>query len=359
MIFDILQIMESKTNRKCHNCNQELPENAIYCSACGQKNTDGRIPLKHFVVTFLESIFNLDSRFFKTLQYLFVPGKLTQVYFEGKHKSYSHPLRLFFALAVLQMAIVGYVANKYIKLDSGWLTEMKNSMTKAETYELIEDFENENDEILNSEEVNSTIDSLKKYVWEKGQIEIDSSRVTPIPGFNRDSMKISQTLVKNIDLAKLSNEEIIEKYELDDFLSKVLLKQLVKLQEDPKSGILFALSNLIWMLFILLPATAFFMKLLYIRRKYFFVEHLVYLYHWHAVAFILVSIYLLFVFFIPSAYIALLAGIIGLFGFLALKRIYMQGWFKTWVKFVLILFIYFFSLMVLMTLTSLISLLVF
>ena len=350
--------MDSNQNKSCYNCFESLPDKAIYCPNCGQKNTDGKISLKQFINGFLESVLSLDSRFLKTIFNILIPAKLTRLYFEGKHKSYSHPLRLFFGLAVIHMAIIGFVANKYIELPESTLEESKNKVIRAETYELIENFENEHGALINNEEVIKVLDTIKSYVWEKANIQIDTVSVMPVPYFNPDSLEVSYVFIKEYDLAKLTKEELITKYGINNYITKLILTQIIKARENPKSVIIFGLSNMIWMLLILLPMTALFMKILYIRRKFFFVEHLVFLLNWHSLSFILVSLYLL-ISIMNTGILGLLLFLILLWGYLSLKKYYKQGHFKSIIKFIMILTFYLFVLIISITITAAISALVY
>ncbi|HMQ90780.1 MAG TPA: DUF3667 domain-containing protein, partial [Flavilitoribacter sp.] len=92
--------MEPTTSKYCTNCHYPLPDYGKYCSNCGQKFTDGRIPLGTLVWDFIDSVLNLDSKFFRTLVAILVPGKLTIDYFKGRHRRYASPARLFFVTAV-------------------------------------------------------------------------------------------------------------------------------------------------------------------------------------------------------------------------------------------------------------------
>ena len=62
----------------CKNCNSELM--GIYCSECGQKNTE-LLSVKAIVKELTDNVFSFDSRFFITLKYLIIkPGFLTKEY---------------------------------------------------------------------------------------------------------------------------------------------------------------------------------------------------------------------------------------------------------------------------------------
>ncbi len=351
--------MDSNQNKPCFNCQKALPENALYCPQCGQKDTDGKISIREFFSSFLDTVFNLDSKFFKTLFHIFIPAKLTIQYFQGKHKTYSHPLRLFFGLAVIHMAIVGYVANKNMVLDNSTLSQMKTKVSNQETFSLIDSFELQHDSLLAMENVSPIIDTLKSFMRHKGKLGVDTTSEMPILSYRLDSMKFSPIMVKTNDIAELSPDSIISKYKITDNFSKLMLNQQIKAQDNPKSVILFGIGNMIWMLFILLPATALFMKVLYIRRKFFFIEHLVLLYHWHAVSFVFASIYLLIYKSIPVGFVALVGLLIILFGYLSMKKFYKQNTWKTLLKFFLILSFYQTVLLFLVMVTSFISLMVF
>ncbi len=79
----------------CQNCGADL--NGNNCSNCGQKSTafyDKSII--SMVGHFFEEIFVWDSRFFRSIKYLFTrPGFLTHEYISGRIQSYISPLKMF------------------------------------------------------------------------------------------------------------------------------------------------------------------------------------------------------------------------------------------------------------------------
>jgi hypothetical protein len=87
-------------DKACGNCGAPLLGD--HCYACGQ-------PVKGLVRHFssivgdaLDSVFNLDTRIFRTLGPLFAkPGHITREYFEGRRVRYVSPVRLFFFLAIV------------------------------------------------------------------------------------------------------------------------------------------------------------------------------------------------------------------------------------------------------------------
>lgn len=78
---------------KCLNCGAELK--GKYCHACGQEAI-GKVPsIMKFIMVYINHTFVWDPRFFHTLKLLVTqPGRLTNDYFEGKHHSQEHPIKL-------------------------------------------------------------------------------------------------------------------------------------------------------------------------------------------------------------------------------------------------------------------------
>ncbi|MEE9408032.1 MAG: hypothetical protein V3V28_08150 [Polaribacter sp.] len=121
-------------------------------------------------------------------------------------------------------------------------------------------------------------------------------------------------------------------------------KVINKIMEDTDSYDKFVSESISYgsiSLFILLPLFTLFLKLFYIRRKYTYVDHLIFVFHTQTVFFMLVTLLLLISFFISlkSTWIFLIIFLIYLF--LAMKKFYNQGFFKTFIKFLMLNLVYF------------------
>ena len=82
--------MESQ--KKCLNCDEVTTQN--YCSNCGQRCNVPKITFKEIFADFLNSVFNLDSPFLKTITQLFTkPKEVVIDYINGKRKTYYSPIR--------------------------------------------------------------------------------------------------------------------------------------------------------------------------------------------------------------------------------------------------------------------------
>lgn len=91
-------------------------------------------------------------------------------------------------------------------------------------------------------------------------------------------------------------------------------------------------------LFIFLPIFTLFLKLFYIRGKFTYIDHLIFVFHTQTVFFMLLTLLYLITFFtkvtLDSAWVFLLLFLVYLF--IAMKRFYAQGYFKTFVKFIIL-----------------------
>ena len=89
-------------------------------------------------------------------------------------------------------------------------------------------------------------------------------------------------------------------------------------------------------LFILLPLFTLSLKLFYIRRKYNYIDHLIFVFHTQTVFFILLTIYFLLRLFDLKSNIFIFLLLFLIYLFIAMKKFYQQGYFKTFFKFILI-----------------------
>jgi hypothetical protein len=106
--------------------------------------------------------------------------------------------------------------------------------------------------------------------------------------------------------------------ELGTLPPRVALRQIGRelLQQAPKAA------------FLLLPVYALILKLLYVRRKRYYVEHFIFALHVHAFVFLIFFLMLI----IPEWLDFILLLTVPIYIWLALKRVYAQGWIKTTIK---------------------------
>ena len=94
---------------KCKNCGYLVEK--TYCSKCGQKNSD-ILDFTSLVKELFQNVFDLDSRFFLTINNLFTkPGFLTTEYWSGRRSKYLNPFRMYIITSVLYYAVSSLISN--------------------------------------------------------------------------------------------------------------------------------------------------------------------------------------------------------------------------------------------------------
>jgi hypothetical protein len=111
-------------------------------------------------------------------------------------------------------------------------------------------------------------------------------------------------------------------------------------------------------MFLLMPLFALFLKVLYLRHRRYYMQHLAFALHFHSAAFLAVSIITALNLWAPAAagYGNLLALAVPLHLLFGMKRFYGQGWPKTALKFILVSSAYMASSIVVLSLAFLLSL---
>jgi len=131
----------------------------------------------------------------------------------------------------------------------------------------------------------------------------------------------------------------------DPKLVQYLKRQIIKVEQNPKSLSDALLDYIPKMMFVLLPAFALSLKLIYLRSKRFYIEHLIFSLHLHAFLFLLLTLILLVELAVPRAAaaatpLAVIAAL--LYPYFAMRVVYKQSWGKTFVKYNLLAFNYLF-----------------
>lgn len=310
-------------NLECLNCGYPFAGNEVYCPECGQKNNSKRINFGSFLKEVFNGFTSWDAKFWKTLfPLLFRPGRVSKDYIEGKRARYTNPFRFYLTTSVIFFLILGL--NTTVR-------EYKE-MSEPSSDSLFE----------------RKSDSIKSQISIKGQgglldigIKDDFSELDSIKdptGFNRMvnfNIKNPNTPREQaLDSLKIEkNFDNRFKYErAKGFASVVSGSGIKKIGKGMISKASIAM-------FILLPLFALFLRILYFRREFTYVEHLVFVFHVQTILFLFLSVfYLINCFFIDSMFMHkhLFNVILLLFSvylFIAMKKFYRQGYFKTFLKF--------------------------
>ena len=323
----------------CLNCQHDLEDHDVFCSHCGQKTHDGRSPLLGILKDFIADQLNLDGKLWRSIRSLLIPGRLTTAYFAGHRKSQINPFKLFFIIAILSFALLSFFAQNPIGKND--LNELNWFANQEQSFKLLDSLTLKlpNDGLRDTLHPGITKENIIAMVREGLDLRSDSIDLNA--NITVGSIDKRPLIVSVRDFNTLSTDSLMEKYVDRSLVDKMLLRQKVKLFKNPGSWLDFLKNNLVWILAIFIPIIALVLKIIYFRRKRYYVEHLVFSLHLHTVFLIILTISSLLstVF---NGYQMLLFGFgaFSIFLFLSLYRYYQQSLGKTLVKYVILHLIY-------------------
>lgn len=370
----------------CLNCKSELLVNSKFCSLCGQKAVANKLSLFVLIQDFFTNFFNLESKIWRTLRDIWIPGKLTQMYVSGRRASYYNPLRILLVSLVTFVTLLLFSLNDILTQMNKLPLEMNKSIWEDEKiveFDSLVALSNLPEEGLISlrkklfDENMPIADSLiKTALNESGQAAFTQIREDH-PELNLfDRLQILDSLAQLTDFSPgdstetLDNKytyhfdsdddfEITDGLPADDFfkLSEDELKakygngvawkekgiiQLQKVVQQPLSSIKFLIGNGIWALLLVIFLLGFVFKLLYIRQRRMYVEHTIFHLYGHTRILLMAIIGLSYSMIFDAdfwwLFIVFIAGIIYLFW--GMRVYYGQSIFKTFIKYSLTLFAY-------------------
>jgi hypothetical protein len=330
-----------------------------HCPNCGQSRELGKLSIVQLAKDLLSSVFNFDNKVWLSLKRLFIPASLTKSFVAGKRVQLVNPVRFFLFFLLLHLASLAFLYStleKYIPNDT-FIRKTEQIRLSLKVDSLA------NQPAIGIDSVQ--IDSLRKYLFDKDVLSTDTTStqyfmINVMKGVLKE-YKISQT-----DLALMDADQLVDKYQITNYLDKIKVHQLYKINENPRGVIRYFIGNLFWTIILLSVLTAIFMKLLYIRNHVYLTEHLVLSIHMHTFALLIGTLIALWL----STEVPIYNGDVELNAFylliplviylvLSLKKYYQQSWLKTLIKAALIAGFYFFMLTTLSVLIGTISMLLY
>jgi hypothetical protein len=335
----------------CQNCGAELT--GPHCAQCGQPAIDYRRSFRHVIVDVLDSFLNWDSKFFATIGLLIVkPWRLTNEFLAGKRVRYLHPLRLYLLASILFFFAINYGA-KGLRLEPGKISEKNRSSVAAAVAEKRDEIEADLDkENLSAEERKKAQDALD-YLTKPSPSATAAVEKQPSPTITPAASPAITPAASPSDPGKRTYGAVNERPFLvfdADKKSSTPFERWLETRAKEKMGehgtkmglfITTLFSNLPYMMLCCIPLFAFVLKILYIRRHIFYIDHLVYALHIHTFLYTGIMLIVLATMGLNRIAPPSLAGwIIALLWilfvvqiFLSIRRVYRQGWFMSTLKF--------------------------
>lgn len=364
MKFPLVKFKPKSTQIKgleCLNCGQPFVGNENFCSFCGQKNTIKKLNFGTFVNNLFNGFFSYDSRFWTTfIPLLTKPGKVSKDYIQGKRARFVNPFQLYLNVSIIFFLILG-ITNK-LEIDeniaNNIVTASSNldSISQTSQKQLDSIIKNAEDEIIKSNPNDST---NTKVLTDFGKIfkikENDTTQGKTVYNYHIKTDTVGRISILNriedfrhyhTGFPKYSSKQALDSLGYKQtFWNEFYYQEVINVNSNynqiksdgGKSYVKKITSSISISLFVFLPVFTLFLMLLYIRRKYTYIEHLVFVFNTQTVFFLLLIIFYLIDFIVDLenvAWVFILLFLIYLYK--ALRNFYEQRRFKTIIKYILL-----------------------
>jgi hypothetical protein len=326
-----------KTQRQplthCENCGAQLQGH--WCARCGQPAIDYRRSFRHVIADLLDEFLSWDSKFFATIGLLVVrPWKLTNQFLAGHRVRYVHPLRLYLLASILFFFAVNYGARD-LRFEPGKLSPKDRAELEAD--------------LKKADLPPAAREELEALLRESSPSPASSPQTTapsPSPAPKTDKQKQ--------EFGKVGERPFVV---FDQAKSTTPFERWIEARAKEKMGehgtkmglfISTLFSNLPYMMLCCIPLFALVLKILYLRRHIFYIDHLIYALHIHTFAYTGIMLIVLATIGLNRVVPGPIAGwIIALLWMafvvqilLSIRRVYRQGWFISIFKFLFGGFVY-------------------
>ncbi len=301
----------------CENCGAAL--NGPYCAQCGQPAIDYHRSFGSLMADAADAFFNLDERFLKTFGLLLIkPWSLTNEFVEGKRARHVHPLRVYLIASVTFFLVINFLSrNAHFQAAS---TGPGNAAL-----------------VIGGASPTPT------------PIPFVSPTPTPLVSLNflAASTPAARPTPKPEDVfAELDADT--GQSELGHWIEQRAKSKLGHSGDRSDLFLKALIANLAPMVLCCIPLFALVLKILYIFKRRFYIEHLVFALHTHAFVFLSTVVIIGVGFFLawkaPMPFVPIVCVLLSLAVFiqllLAIQKVYRQNWFATLFKFALGTFIY-------------------
>ncbi len=385
----------------CQNCQRLLEHEDNFCPRCGQENTTRVASFKTLVYEVVEDTFAWDSRWFRTVvPFLFQPGRLTNEFLAGRRMSYMPPLRLYFFVSLVCFSVIAIYtagddrndkrreeAKKQLQADSlkndilatlppglppaqrRKIDQALRQMTLAESGKGLINVGDDSDEDDTTKSDDGFNDSLKDGMKGNGEtgksrpqdladVKVKSKVKNPEALSEQEKAErvLEDTLTNKVEgkvtewtrLTRLVNNPVLTDKQILDSLhwedntwNRMKVNKLARFNDSSKEEFIAEMwDKAPLFMFVLLPLMALVMKLLYVRRKRLYIEHLIFMLHLHAFIFFLIALDIVFSNEFSDSASAFFVPLIFIYVWVAFYKVYRQGWLRTSFKLFSFLMLY-------------------
>ncbi len=267
---------------RCANCDETM--SGPFCAWCGQSAESIERPVWALVEHALETLFDFDARWVRSLKALARPGRLTVLYLAGKRAPFVPPVRLYILTSLfffLALWATGIAIFQFVAAPAG----DRDQSPRVAFFSPID--------LTPRSGADAASSVLQVEVGGETPAWVDRMRA----GLDR---------------------AFREPAALNERLSELFPK----------------------MMFGLVPFFALLLWPLYARRRRLLIEHVIFALHLHTFVFLLATVLIAIRAFVPSTSGWTFALPVAAYLLLAMKEVYRQGWLKTAVKGAMVLIVY-------------------
>lgn len=319
----------------CLNCGDSTP--GRFCPTCGQRKAEVLVSVHALLADVLEDQLVLNRALPRTLgALLFRPGFLTEEYVRGRIVRYIAPFRLYLVSSVVFFLLLSFVGLQQLQIDMNSTPDPGAAMgSAAETLDSVAARLNAAAPDGDTAALPPAARAALQQSVAEAAAAIQAAADTSAPGNPLSGSGLQLDADTALPPGTLQPWARQNRFDgLPPLFRRAFERKLAQVGHLPlRDAITSVLRDLLeyapHMVFLLLPLFALILKLLYIRRSRYYAEHFVFALHVHAFVFVMFIV----MFILPWDWINGLSMLwIMIYVWLALRRVYRQGWFRTTVK---------------------------
>lgn len=324
---------------QCLNCNAPLSATEKYCPVCGQKGSKLHLSIFEFLGEVFSNYLAWDSKLGRSVYpFLLKPGFLTNRFNSGQRAAYIHPLRLYLILSVFfffSLTVSWDHAVERVEAKNGGKLD-KEEVVERVVREMFGRYSSKKDKASRQEM--APADSLQSRAL-VASVGLDSLSIA-----SKKTNSLTIGAVK--DWEGMSDDEVVDSLDITvsgsfaNYQREILTLIVQKLRKLATNDISFfayeIFGNLSLMMIIMIPFFALLLKVLYIRRPFVYIDHLIHSIHIHSLAYLLYGSIFFLSLYLESTMNLVWGALlfVTVYAFLSFKRVYKQGYRKTIFKFI-------------------------
>lgn len=344
---------------QCLNCEHPLDLSDRYCPKCSQINSTKRITFFDLLHEFMDAVFSYDSKFRLTIAVIIrYPGKISQEYVAGRRMMYTNPFRFFLSILFITIILLNFAFDlevldegirknidkvgkerERIASDTAAIKQIQESKAQLESYGI------KTTEIKVDTSATKNEKKMDSIYYSRAQYYFDSINKAEDAIFERVAFKGD---IFNYGITKdtlLSFDHLTDKMKVENTWENRIAYKVgynqYKLKNSPSLYFAYLINKLPFVIFFLIPFLALFIWIIYSKKKFYYMDHLVFCYHTLTM---LIFAYLLclIVFLITHHGVILTILITSIifynwfYLYKAMRRFYAQSRLKTFLKYIYI-----------------------